>query len=89
MQHEHRDDPRVALGDERGDDRLALLAGGGAQHGVHRARGRGVVDVRERADGRLHDARIAARAAAAAGTGRSPARAISPSSSAALRRVYH
>ena len=37
---EHRDDARVALGDERGDDRLALLARGGAQHGVHRARPR-------------------------------------------------
>ena len=49
--HQHRHDPVVPLGDQRLDDGAALLAGGGAEHGVDAPGGRRIVDAGERPDG--------------------------------------
>jgi hypothetical protein len=45
--HQHGDDAAVAQRDQRFDDRAALLAGGRAQDGVHRARSGRIVDLRQ------------------------------------------
>ena len=69
MRAEHRHDPRILESDQRGDHGGARLAARGLQHRVQRARGRRVVDARQRRDRGLHHAHVGARAAASASGG--------------------
>ena len=58
--HEQRDDARIALRHQGGNDRLPLLPGRRPQDGMDGTRRGGIVDIRQRADSGLRHARIAA-----------------------------